>query len=154
MPRSVSPGSPCRIICNRFFSCTCGTPRATRSRAGRTTPASPDLVFLAIDSDSVSLDSTTDVKELYGLTNEGSAEAHALKLMSKAWPWPREVYALVLQRLVDAGAKVVAFDLTFPTATPDDPAFQKALQRSSRTRSSGATSSRPPRAATRRSAPA
>lgn len=87
------------------------------------------MVFLAIDSDSVSLDSTTDVKELYGLTNEGSAEAHALKLMSKAWPWPREVYALVLQRLVDAGAKVVAFDLTFPTATPDDPAFQKALQR-------------------------
>jgi adenylate cyclase len=99
------------------------------TRAGRTTTQNPDLVFLAIDSDSVTLDATTDVKELYGLTDKDSLEARALKLMSQSWPWPREVYALVLQRLVDAGAKVVAFDLTFPTATPDDPPFRMALDR-------------------------
>jgi len=99
------------------------------AQVGRTTPANPDLVFLAIDSDSVTLDATTDVKELYGLTDQNSIEARALKLMSQAWPWPREVYALVLQRLVDAGAKVVAFDLTFPTSTPGDAPFQMALDR-------------------------
>jgi len=99
------------------------------TRAGRTTPLNPNLVFLALDSDSVTLDATTDVKELYGLTEKDSVEARALKLMSQSWPWPREVYALVLQRLVDAGARVVAFDLTFPTATAGDPPFRIALDR-------------------------
>jgi len=96
---------------------------------GRTTPPNPNLVFLAIDSDSVTLDATTDVKELYGLIDQNSTEARTLKLMSQAWPWPREVYALVLQRLVDASAQVVAFDLTFPTSTPGDPPFRMALDR-------------------------
>ena len=103
--------------------------RDALAQAGRTAPANPNLVFLAIDSDSVTLDATTDLKELYGLTDQNSIEAHGLKLMSKAWPWPREVYALVLQRLVDAGARVVAFDLTFPTSTPDDAPFRMALDR-------------------------
>ncbi len=94
---------------------------------GRTTVANPDLVFLAIDSDSVGLDAT-DIKELYDLSGSTSLEARALKLMSQSWPWPREVYALILQRLVDAGAKAVAFDLTFPTETPDDAPFRLALE--------------------------
>ncbi len=103
--------------------------RDALAQAGRRTAANPDLVFLAIDSDSVTLDAQTDVKELYGLTESNSLEARALKLMSQAWPWPREVYALVLQRLVEAGAQVVALDLTFPTATPDDAPFRMALDR-------------------------
>ncbi len=49
--------------------------------------------------------------------------------MSKSWPWPREVYALILQRLIDAGARVVAFDSTFPTATAGYPSFRLALER-------------------------
>jgi len=96
---------------------------------GRTTPPDPDLVFMAIDSDSVTLDSQMDVQELYGLTTNDSIEARGLRAMSQAWPWPRQVYALVLERLVNAGARVVAFDLTFPTATPDDPIFRAALDR-------------------------
>ena len=99
------------------------------SRAGRRAAANPDLVFMAIDSDSVTLDTATDVHELYGLTTNDSIETRALQLMSQAWPWPREVYALVLQRLIDAGAKVVALDLTFPTATPDDPILRTTLDR-------------------------
>lgn len=97
------------------------------ARAGRKTPANPDLVFLAIDSDSVGLEETADIEELYGLTDAKSPEARALRLMSKLWPWPREVYALVLERLVKAGAKVVLFDLTFPTSTDGDEPFRKAL---------------------------
>ncbi len=44
-------------------------------QAGRTAPANPDLVFMAIDSDSVTLDAKTDVRELYGLTSNDSIEA-------------------------------------------------------------------------------
>ena len=98
------------------------------ARAGRKTPKNPDLVFLAIDSDSVGLEETADIEELYGLTDSKSKEARALRLMSQRWPWPREVYALVLERLVKAGAKVVLFDLTFPTSTDADQPFQFALE--------------------------
>src|SRR3712207_586451 len=84
------------------------------TRAGRKTPPNPNLVFLAIDSDSVTLEEGSDIQDLYGLTDDSSIEARALRSMSKVWPWPREVYAMVLERLVGAGAKVVLFDLTFP----------------------------------------
>jgi adenylate cyclase len=100
----------------------------TLARSGRTTRRNPDLVFLAIDSDSVGLEETADVQQLYGLNATDSVEARALKLMSKRWPWPREVYALVLERLVRAGAKVVVFDLTFPTSTENDASFRAALE--------------------------
>ncbi len=49
--------------------------------------------------------------------------------MTQRWPWPREVYALVLSRLVEAGASVVLFDLTFPTETDGDQPFRDALTR-------------------------
>ncbi len=92
------------------------------ARAGRVTPPNPDLVFLAIDSASVG------IEETFG--DGGSlAEKRAITLMSQRYPWPREVYALVLQRLVDAGARVVIFDLTFPSATDGDEPFRLALER-------------------------
>ena len=99
------------------------------TQVGRTAPVNPNLVFMAIDSDSVTLDAKTDLNELYGLTSTDSTETRALQLMTKAWPWPREVYALILDRLVNAGAAVVAFDLTFPTATSDDPILHAAFDR-------------------------
>lgn len=99
------------------------------ARNGRTTAPNPNLVFLAIDSDSVSLDEGADVEELYGLTEANSNDARALRLMSQQWPWPREVYGLILERLAEAGAKAVLFDLTFPTATDGDEPFRLALDR-------------------------
>jgi len=39
--------------------------RDTIARSGRTTPANPNLLFLAIDSDSVSLDETLDLEGLF-----------------------------------------------------------------------------------------
>ena len=99
------------------------------TRAGALAPPNPDLVFLAIDSDSVGLEETADVEQLYGLTSAESEEARALRLMSKLWPWPREIYGLILERLVHAGAKVVIFDLTFPTSTEGDEPFRLALDR-------------------------
>jgi adenylate cyclase len=97
------------------------------SRAGRPTPPNPDLVFLAVDAASVGL-SKIDI-DAYGLSNDNSEEARALRLMSESWPWSREVYALVLDRLISAGARVVAFDLLFPTSTDNDTPFRLALDR-------------------------
>jgi adenylate cyclase len=103
--------------------------RDALARAGRKTPANVNLVFLAIDSDSVGLDSTTDLEQMFGISSANPQESRALRLMTQRWPWPREVYGLILSRLVEAGARVVLFDLTFPTATDGDEPFRLALER-------------------------
>ena len=103
--------------------------RDSLARAGDKAPRDPNLVFLSIDSDSTSLDAKEDLEQLYGLTSTDSPEGRALRLMSQRWPWPREVYALVLERLVRAGASAVVFDLTFPAPTEGDAPFRDALER-------------------------
>jgi adenylate cyclase len=97
------------------------------TRAGRKTPPNPNLVFLAIDSASVGQD-VLDLGELYDLSEASPTELRALTLMGHAWPWPREVHALVLDRLVKAGAKAVLFDLLFPSPAADDEKFRLALE--------------------------
>jgi len=99
------------------------------ARSGRTTPGNPNLLFLAIDSDSVSLDETLDLKGLFSSSSSNPESRHALEIMSKGWPWNRKIYALILERLVGAGAKVVAFDCLFPERAPGDDAFRAALER-------------------------
>lgn len=98
--------------------------------ARRAAPASPDprLVFLAIDGDSVTLEKS-DLEEFFDLTGADEDSRRALHLMAKGWPWSRQVYGLILDRLARAGAKVVAFDATFPSRTPDDAPFREALER-------------------------
>jgi adenylate cyclase len=104
----------------------CGLYQDYANQTGRSTPVSPDLVFLKIDAASTNLDES-DIDELFGVTDKASEEGKALAMMAKHFPWSRQVYAMVLKRLVDAGARVVAFDLTFPGQTDDDPVFRKAL---------------------------
>jgi len=99
------------------------------ARAGRATSANPNLLFLAIDSDSVSLDETLDLEGLFSSSSGNPESRRALEIMSKGWPWNREIYALILERLVGAGAKVVAFDCLFPEPAPGDDAFRAALER-------------------------
>src|SRR4026209_1049677 len=103
--------------------------RDTIARSGRTTPANPNLLFLAIDSDSVSLDETLDLEGLFSSSSGTPASRRAPELMSKGWPWHREIYAVFLERLVGAGTKVVAFDCLFPEPAPGDDAFRAALER-------------------------
>lgn len=47
------------------------------------------------------------------------------------WPWPRHLYADILDRLIDDGAAEVAFDIDFsnPSVPADDLAFSQALER-------------------------
>ncbi len=99
------------------------------ARDGRTTPPNPDLIFLAIDKASVTLDPTLDVEDLFASTRTEPAFRGALGLMAKGWPWDREVYALLLERLIGAGARVVVFDCLFPEPAAGDDAFRAALDR-------------------------
>jgi adenylate cyclase len=88
---------------------------------GRKTAAPPDFVFLGIDQSTL---------ELPPLTAEEKAGSHALQLISeRPWPWSREVYALLLDRLFAAGARLVMFDLMFDPPNDGDPAFHAALDR-------------------------
>ena len=99
------------------------------ARHGRRTEANPKLIFLAIDNASINLDAENDLRDLFQVGDDASPEGRALKLMSQSWPWPRSVYGLILDRLIGAGAKVVAFDLTFPTPSEHDAEFRAALER-------------------------
>ena len=51
------------------------------------------------------------------------------------WPWPRQYHAQLTDRLSEAGAKRIFFDISFFGATdlPNDGAFAEALKRSGRT---------------------
>ena len=89
-------------------------------RYGRRSPADPRLVYLGIDQSSLSL----------GKASPGEiTQSPALRLMQNGWPWSRSVYPLIIQRLVDAGARVVALDLLFPTPREGDADFHAALER-------------------------
>src|ERR1700676_4200964 len=80
------------------------------ARSGRTTPINPDLVFLAIDSDSVTLEEDLDINGLFPSTAREPGSRGALEIMTRGWPWDREIYAMIVGRLVRFGAKVISVD--------------------------------------------
>src|SRR5437016_9870183 len=90
-------------------------------REGRKTPAPSDFVFLGIDQSTL---------QLPPLTAEEIAGNRAFQVMTeKPFPWSREVWALLLDRLFAAGARVVMFDMIFSPPNDGDPAFHAALDR-------------------------
>jgi adenylate cyclase len=90
-------------------------------REGRKTPAPSDFVFLGIDQSTL---------QLPPLSAEEIASNRAFQLMTeKPFPWSREVWALLLDRLFGAGARLVMFDMIFNPPNDGDPAFHAALDR-------------------------
>jgi adenylate cyclase len=90
-------------------------------REGRKTPAPSDFVFLGIDQSTL---------QLPPLTAEEIAGNRAFQLMTeRPYPWSREVWALLLDRLFGAGARLVMFDVIFSPPNDGDPAFHSALDR-------------------------
>ena len=65
--------------------------------------------------------------QLDALSPEEIAASPVLQKMQQPWPWDRSVYAAILQKLMDAGAKVVMFDFVFASETEGDDEFAKAL---------------------------
>jgi adenylate cyclase len=49
--------------------------------------------------------------------------------MHTSFPYPRDVWAMVCDRLFNAGAKVVALDVWFPGPSPNDAAWKSAIDR-------------------------
>src|SRR5213594_3023458 len=90
-------------------------------REGRKTIPPSDFVFLGLDQSTL---------QLPPLTAEEIASNRAFQLMTeRPFPWSREVWALLLDRLFGAGARLVVFDLLFNPPNDGDPAFHAALDR-------------------------
>jgi len=98
------------------------------TRTGRFTPADRRLVFVGIDSTSVSI-SDLDLKTLYADVDPASVESRALRLIATGWPWSREVYSLLADRLLEAGARGVVFDLLLLKSGTGDEALQNSIRR-------------------------
>jgi adenylate cyclase len=90
-------------------------------REGRKTEPPKDFVFLGLDQATL---------QLPPLTPEEIANSRAFQLMTaQPFPWSREVWALLLDRLFAAGARLVMFDLIFSPPNDGDPKFHAALDR-------------------------
>lgn len=85
-------------------------------------PEKKELVLLGIDEPSLALDAL-DPAEI--------AESPALALMSTSFPWDRRVWAMAIDRLAEAGAKLIVLDLIFSSGgDPEaDAALAGAIQR-------------------------
>ena len=90
-------------------------------REGRKTPTHNDFVFVGIDQDSLTL---TAVGE-----DEIKANRAFQLMAERPFPWSREVWALLLDRLIGAGARLVMFDMIFDKRNDGDAAFRAALDR-------------------------
>ncbi|MFZ0917609.1 MAG: adenylate/guanylate cyclase domain-containing protein [Candidatus Udaeobacter sp.] len=90
-------------------------------KEGRKTAAPRDFVFLGLDQSTL---------QMPLLTAEEVAGNRAFQLMTeRPFPWSREVWALLLDRLAGAGARVVIFDFLTNPPNNGDAAFHAALDR-------------------------
>ncbi|HEX8899555.1 MAG TPA: adenylate/guanylate cyclase domain-containing protein, partial [Chthoniobacterales bacterium] len=90
-------------------------------REGRKARTHPEFVFLGIDQSTL---------ELPPFSSEELASSRALQLMTqRPYPWSREVWALLLDRLFGAGTRAVMFDFVSNPPNEGDPIFHAALDR-------------------------
>jgi len=90
-------------------------------RDGRKTAVHSDFVYVGIDQQSF---------DLNAVGSEEAALNRGLGLMTqKPYPWSREVWALLIDRLFDSGARLVMFDIVFSSTNEGDPAFRAALEK-------------------------
>lgn len=90
-------------------------------RYGRPAKSLPDLVFLALDEPSITLENVRP--------DEMAKDPLLQKIQTAGWPWPRDVYPHIIEKLANAGAKVIALDMMFPTPRDGDEAFRAALEK-------------------------
>ena len=90
-------------------------------REGRKTPTNPNFVFVGIDESTL---------QFQPFDQAQVANNRALQLMAaEPYPWSREVWALFMDRLFKAGARLVMFDFLFDKARAGDAEFHAALDR-------------------------
>jgi adenylate cyclase len=94
--------------------------RDALERRGLRTKVHDEFVFLGIDEAS---------KQLDQVSAEEIASSPALQKMRQEFPWSRAVYAELVDRLCDAGARLIIFDLTFDPDRAGNEEFRAALDR-------------------------
>lgn len=88
---------------------------------GAKTAPDPDVVVLGIDEASLHLENSSAFPE-------DIAGSRPLQLMDEVYPWSREVYAHMIERLVTGGARTVVIDLMFPAPSGSHPEGDEALR--------------------------
>lgn len=86
---------------------------------GRTNPVDPQLVLVGIDR-------LTYANTAFFQPDEFQIEP-ALQMMEENFPWSRAVWAHLIERLIKAGAKVVAVDLIFAAPGQGDDELKRVL---------------------------
>lgn len=84
----------------------------------RVSPRNPQLVYLGIDESTRKLDTLFD---------DDFEKSPTLRMMKVGFPWNRAVFAAVIQRLMESGAKAVVLDVVFPDPKTGDSTFRIAL---------------------------
>jgi adenylate cyclase len=107
------------IFANSIWANETGFRDALERKAHRTR-VHREFVFLGIDEASKQLDQVSP-EEIQG--------SPALQKMRQEFPWSRAVYAELIDRLCDAGARLIIFDLTFDPDRSGDEEFRAALDR-------------------------
>ncbi|MDB6147800.1 MAG: hypothetical protein JWO45_1464, partial [Spartobacteria bacterium] len=95
-------------------------------REGRKTPERKDFVFVGIDQASLLLSQEKDrvvgADEIVG--------NRAFELMAeRPFPWSREIWAVFLDKVFAAGARLVMFDMMFNSPNNGDGTFHAALEK-------------------------
>ncbi len=89
-------------------------------RLGRKTQRDDRIILIGVD------------KPVYGPTDFNAAEIKeepTLSLMQQNFPWSRAVWARLIQKLGDSGAKVIVFDFVFAAPGPGDDELKQALDK-------------------------
>ncbi|PAW81923.1 MAG: hypothetical protein B9S33_15780 [Pedosphaera sp. Tous-C6FEB] len=90
---------------------------------GRKTPANTNLVLIGFDR----LNYADGFSE--GPDGEVDSKSRALALLREDYPWSREMWALLVERLMQAGAKGIVFDVVFKKRMENDELFAAALKK-------------------------
>jgi adenylate cyclase len=90
-------------------------------REGRKTATRDDFVFLGIDQSTL---------EMPPLVPEELSNNRAFQLMTaKSFPWSREVWAILIDKLMRARAKLIMFDFVFNLPNEGDVPFHEMLEK-------------------------
>ena len=94
--------------------------RDALERKARRTKVHDEFVFLGIDEAS---------KQLDQVSPEEIASSPGLQKMKQGYPWSRGVYGELVERLCDAGARLIIFDLAFSPDRAGTDEFRAAVDR-------------------------
>jgi EAL domain-containing protein (putative c-di-GMP-specific phosphodiesterase class I)/CHASE2 domain-containing sensor protein len=94
-------------------------------------------LFLLVSGIGTAFDQSLQALRFSLRSHPASGEVHVVEIDARSlqhiarWPWPRSVHAQLVDRLREAGARSIAFDVDFssPTDVDQDRAFAAALER-------------------------